>query len=45
MFTRQTAADNRLAAIVDAYQRAADAALAEIVTGTSRTLKDNLEHP
>jgi hypothetical protein len=33
------------AAIVDAYERAADVALAEIVANTSRTLKDSLEHP
>jgi len=43
--SRQTASENRLTAIVDAYERAADAALAEIVTKTSRTLKDTLEHP
>jgi hypothetical protein len=34
-----------LTAIVDAYERAADAALAEIVTNTSRTLNASLEHP
>lgn len=39
---RQPAADNRLTAIVDAYERAADAALAEIVAGTSRTLAETL---
>jgi ABC-type uncharacterized transport system auxiliary subunit len=39
---RQPAADNRLTAIVDAYERAADAALTEIVAGTSRTLADTL---
>ncbi len=43
--SRQTASDNRLAAIVDAYERAADAALAEIVANTSRMLKDDSEHP
>jgi cholesterol transport system auxiliary component len=43
--SRQTASDNRLTAIVDAYERAADAALAEIVTNTSRTLNASLEHP
>jgi ABC-type uncharacterized transport system auxiliary subunit len=41
---RQTATDNRLTAIVDAYERAVDAALAEIVEGTSRTLTEALEH-
>ena len=43
---RETASANRLAAIVDAYERAADAALAQIVAGTSRTLADalDLEH-
>jgi ABC-type uncharacterized transport system auxiliary subunit len=40
---REIATDNRLPAIVDAYERAADAALAEIVTGTSSTLL-GLEH-
>jgi cholesterol transport system auxiliary component len=43
--SRQTASDNRLTAIVDAYERAADAALAEIVANTSRTLSDSSEHP
>ena len=41
---RQTATDNRLTAIVDAYERAVDAALAEIVEATSRTLTEALEH-
>jgi ABC-type uncharacterized transport system auxiliary subunit len=41
---REIASDNRLPAIVDAYERAAGAALAEIVKGTSRTLSDSLEH-
>jgi ABC-type uncharacterized transport system auxiliary subunit len=36
--TGQTAADNRLSAIVDAYARAADLALAEIVADTVETL-------
>ncbi len=43
--SRQAASENRLAAIVDAYERAADAALAEIVADTSRMLKDDSEHP
>jgi len=42
---RQTATDNRLTAIVDAYERAVNAALAEIVEGTSRTLMETLKHP
>jgi ABC-type uncharacterized transport system auxiliary subunit len=41
---RQTAADNRLTAIVDAYERAVNSALAEIVEDTSRTLTETLEH-
>ena len=41
---RQTAADNRLTAIVDAYELAVNSALAEIVEGTSRTLTETLEH-
>jgi cholesterol transport system auxiliary component len=41
---RQAATDNRLTAIVDAYERAVDSALAEIVEGTSRTLTEALEH-
>jgi cholesterol transport system auxiliary component len=36
---RQTAADNRLTAIVEAYERAVNSALAEIVGGTSRALE------
>jgi cholesterol transport system auxiliary component len=39
---RQTATDNRLTAIVDAYERAANSALAEIAGDTSRALE--LEH-
>jgi ABC-type uncharacterized transport system auxiliary subunit len=41
---RQTATDNRLTAIVDAYERAVNTALAEIVGRTSRTLTEALEH-
>ena len=41
---RQTATDNRLTAIVDAYERAVNSALVEIVGGTSRTLTEALEH-
>jgi len=41
---RQTATDNRLTAIVDAYERAVNSALAEIVGRTSRTLTETLEH-
>jgi cholesterol transport system auxiliary component len=41
---RQTAADNRLTAIVDAYERAVNSALADIVGGTTRTLMETLEH-
>ncbi|MGO9425931.1 MAG: ABC-type transport auxiliary lipoprotein family protein [Steroidobacteraceae bacterium] len=40
---RQRAADNRLTAIVEAYNRAADAALAQIVADTTRTLSEALE--
>ena len=40
---RETASDNRVSAIVDAYERAADAALAQIVASTSRALTDSLE--
>jgi len=40
---RQTAADNRLTAIVEAYERAVNSALAEIVEGTSRTLTETLK--
>ncbi|HLZ96583.1 MAG TPA: ABC-type transport auxiliary lipoprotein family protein [Steroidobacteraceae bacterium] len=39
--SRQTAADNRLSAIVDAYERAVNSALAEIVGSTTRTLTDH----
>jgi ABC-type uncharacterized transport system auxiliary subunit len=35
---RESAADNRLTAIVDAYDRAASAALGKIVADTSRAL-------
>jgi cholesterol transport system auxiliary component len=35
---REAAADNRMSAIVDAYNRAADNALAEIAEGVARTL-------
>jgi ABC-type uncharacterized transport system auxiliary subunit len=41
---RQTATDNRLTAIVDAYERAVNSALAEIVGRTSRSLTETLEH-
>jgi cholesterol transport system auxiliary component len=41
---RQAATDNRLTAIVDAYERAVNSALVEIVGGTSRTLTEALEH-
>jgi ABC-type uncharacterized transport system auxiliary subunit len=41
---RQNATDNRLTAIVDAYERAVNTALAEIVDGTTRTLTEALEH-
>jgi cholesterol transport system auxiliary component len=40
---RETASGNRVSAIVDAYERAADAALAQIVASTSRALTGNLE--
>ena len=40
---RQRAADNRLTAIVEAYNRAADTALAQIVADTTRTLSEALE--
>jgi ABC-type uncharacterized transport system auxiliary subunit len=36
---RVVAADNRMTAIVDAYNRAADTAFAEIATGTAQTLR------
>jgi len=38
------ATDNRLTAIVDAYERAVNSALAEIVGRTSRSLTETLEH-
>jgi cholesterol transport system auxiliary component len=41
--TRQAASDNRLTAIVDAYEGAADAAFAEIMSGTTRTLSERLQ--
>jgi cholesterol transport system auxiliary component len=41
---RQTATDNRLTAIVNAYELAVNSALTEIVGSTSRTLSDALEH-
>jgi ABC-type uncharacterized transport system auxiliary subunit len=41
---RQTATDNRLTAIVDAYERAVNSALAEIVGDTTHTLTEALEH-
>jgi len=40
---RQPAADNRLTAIVEAYNRAADTALAQIVADTTRALSETLE--
>jgi ABC-type uncharacterized transport system auxiliary subunit len=40
---RQAAADNRLTAIIEAYQRAANGALAEVVGNTVRTLGASLE--
>jgi len=36
--------DNRLTAIVDAYEQATGAALDEIVANTARTVDGNLEH-
>jgi len=36
---REAATDNRMSAIVDAYNRAADQALADIATGVAATLK------
>jgi len=36
---RETAADNRMSAIVDAYNRAADQALSDIASGVAATLK------
>ena len=41
---RQTATDNRLTAIVEAYEHAVNSALVEIVGGTSRTLTEALQH-
>jgi ABC-type uncharacterized transport system auxiliary subunit len=41
---RQSATDNRLSAIVDAYEFAVNSALTEIVGSTSRALTDALEH-
>jgi ABC-type uncharacterized transport system auxiliary subunit len=41
---RQNATDNRLTAIVDAYERAVNTALAEIVGGTTHALAEALEH-
>jgi cholesterol transport system auxiliary component len=41
---RQPAASNRLTAIVQAYNQAADAALAKIVADTTATLSRNLEN-
>jgi cholesterol transport system auxiliary component len=38
---RETAADNRMTAIVDAYNRAADKALTEIAAGTAQALSAN----
>jgi ABC-type uncharacterized transport system auxiliary subunit len=42
--SRQPAVGNRLTAIVDAYERAVDGALAEIVANTTHTLAGALEH-
>jgi ABC-type uncharacterized transport system auxiliary subunit len=42
--TRRAAASNRLTAIVEAYNQAADAALAKIVAETSAVLGRNLEN-
>jgi cholesterol transport system auxiliary component len=41
---RRTATDDRLTAIVDAYELAVNSALTEIVGSTSRSLTDALEH-
>jgi cholesterol transport system auxiliary component len=41
---RQTATDNRLSAIVEAYEHAVNSALVEIVGDTSRTLTEALQH-
>jgi ABC-type uncharacterized transport system auxiliary subunit len=40
--TRQPATENRLTAVIDAYNRAAEAALAQIVADTSKTLTSQL---
>lgn len=42
---RETATDNRLTAIVDAYERAADVALADIVAHTVRALSEEAGRP
>jgi cholesterol transport system auxiliary component len=42
--TRQPAASNRLTAVVEAYNQAADAALAKIVAETTAALSRNLEN-
>jgi ABC-type uncharacterized transport system auxiliary subunit len=41
--TRQRAASNRLTAVVEAYNQAADQALAKVVGETTETLRRNLE--
>jgi cholesterol transport system auxiliary component len=41
----QPAADNRLTAIVNAYEKAVTSALAEIVAGTTRALGEASKHP
>ncbi len=41
--SRQAAADNRLTAIIAAYEQAANAALAEIVSDTAATIDKSLE--
>jgi ABC-type uncharacterized transport system auxiliary subunit len=41
---RQAAADDRLAAIVDAYEHAVDTALAQVVAETTRLLVTASEH-
>ena len=41
--TRQRAASNRLTAVVEAYNQAADQALAKVVAETTETLRRNLE--
>jgi ABC-type uncharacterized transport system auxiliary subunit len=40
---RQRAASNRLTAVVEAYNQAADQALTEVVAETTETLRRNLE--